>query len=158
MLQIHVDGATGGSSHGSEYQGGYCGIAAVARTAEGHFLGWLSRRLGQMTNNEAEYRAALLGLRLAHTLRARQVEIISDSEVLVRQMTGHSRVNSPRLKLLHQQVCRQAAYFQAAHFRHVPREENALADALAAEALNGRLVTMPSQPTSGNWWQQLIKI
>lgn len=161
MLQIHVDGATGGNNHGSnhqsEYQGGYCGIAAVARTTEGYFLGWLSRRLSQMTNNEAEYRAALLGLRLAQTLRARQVEIISDSEVMVRQMTGHSRVNSPRLKLLHQQAVRRAAHFQVVRFRHVPREENALADALAAEALNGRLVTMPTQPAANNWWQQLMR-
>ena len=75
---------------------------------------------------------------------------------MVRQMTGHSRVNSPRLKLLHQQVVRQAACFQAVRFRHVPREENALADALAAEALNGRLVKMPSQPAANNWWQQLL--
>ncbi len=162
MLQIHVDGATGGSNHSSNhqsgYQGSYCGIAAVARTDEGYFLGWLSRRLSQMTNNEAEYRAALLGLHLARTLQARQVVIISDSEVMVRQMTGHSRVNSPRLKLLHQQAVRQAAHFKIVRFRHVPREENALADALAAEALNGRLVAMPSQPAASNWWQQLIKI
>jgi ribonuclease HI len=156
MLTIYVDGATGGSYHSSGHQGGYSGIAAVARTVEGYFLGWFSQRLGQLTNNEAEYRAALLGLHLAKTLRARQVKIVSDSEVMVRQMTGYSRVNSQRLKLLHQQVCRRAAEFETVHFHHVPREENALADALAAEALNGRLVTMPAQSaSSSSWWQQL---
>jgi hypothetical protein len=70
----------------------YAGAAAVSRTSEGLFLGWLSRQLPQMPNNEAEYHAALPGLRLAHILNADVLEIVSDSEVLVRQMQGQSRV------------------------------------------------------------------
>ena len=69
-LKIHVDGAMSGTQH--------AGAAAVARSSEGYFLGWLSRQLPQVTNNEAEYHAALLGLLLAKQLGTRNVVIISD--------------------------------------------------------------------------------
>ena len=59
-VSIHVDGAMSGTMS--------AGAAAVARTQEGYFLGWLSRQLEPMTNNEAEYQAALLGLLLAQRL------------------------------------------------------------------------------------------
>ncbi|MCI0396611.1 MAG: ribonuclease HI family protein [Chloroflexi bacterium] len=134
-LSIHVDGAVGDLRH--------AGVAAVARTNDGQFLGWLSRQLRWMTNNEAEYNAALLGLELARLLGAQQVEIVSDSEVVVLQMQGKSRVNSARLKTLHRQACDRVARFPAVTFRHVPREQNSLADALATEAMLGRTVRMP---------------
>lgn len=134
-LVIYVDGAIAGNRH--------TGIAAVARDERGYCLGWISRQLPRMTNNEAEYRAALLGLELAGALGARWVEIVSDSEVVVRQMMGTSRVNSPRLKLLHRQTCQAVAEFERVRFVAIGREENKLADALAAEALAGRLVAMP---------------
>jgi ribonuclease HI len=140
-ISIHVDGAVSGTE--------YAGAAAVARTSEGFFLGWLSRQLPQMTNNEAEYHAALLGLKLAHLLQADAVEIVSDSEVVVRQMQGQSRVLSGRLKRLHQETCKWAGSFQAVTFRHVLRDQNCLADALATEALFGRVVQM--KRTASNW-------
>lgn len=134
-LVIHVDGAIAGNRH--------TGIAAVARSEKGYYLGWISRRLPRMTNNEAEYQAALLGLELAHALAAGRVDVVSDSEVVVRQMAGTSRVNSPRLKELHRRTCQVVADFEQVRFVYVGREENRLADALAAEALGGRLVAMP---------------
>lgn len=137
QVTIHVDGAVSGTEH--------AGAAAVARTQEGYFVGWLSRQLDPMSNNEAEYHAALLGLLLAHRLGARVVEIVSDSEVVVRQMQGQSRVLSGRLKRLHQEVCARTGHFDTVSFRHVSREYNHLADALAAEALAGRVVQMPQR-------------
>jgi ribonuclease HI len=134
-VMIHVDGAVSGTEH--------AGAAAVARTQEGYFIGWLSRQLEPMSNNEAEYHAALLGLTLAHRLGLKAVEIVSDSEVVVRQMQGQSRVMSARLKQLHQETCARVGYFEKVSFRHVGREHNHLADALAAEALAGRVVRMP---------------
>jgi ribonuclease HI len=95
-----------------------------------------------MTNNEAEYHAALLGLAMAVELGARRVEIVTDSDVVVRQMRGLSRVLSPRLQGLHRKASAATQQFEEALFRHVPREENRLADALAAEALAGRTVSM----------------
>lgn len=129
-VTIFVDGATAG--------GRYSGIAAIALTTEGGFLGWASRRLPSMTNNEAEYESVLLGLRLARALQAPRVEIVSDSEVVVRQMQGRSQVHSSGLRSLYQQTCASCRHFQAVEFRHVAREQNRLADALAAEALAGR--------------------
>lgn len=134
-LLVHVDGAIAGNRH--------TGIAAVARDDKGYYLGWISRQLPRMTNNEAEYQAAMLGLELARELRAGRVDILTDSEVVARQMSGTSRVNSPRLKLLHRQACQVVADFDEARFVFIGREENKLADALAAEALGGRLVAMP---------------
>lgn len=142
-LVIHVDGAIAGNRH--------TGVAAVAIDQKGYHLGWLSRRLSRMTNNEAEYHAVLLGLELAGELRAPRVTIVTDSEVVVRQMQGHSRVNSPRLKGLHRKTCQAASRFEQVEFRHVGREENRLADALAAEALAGRLVAMPGLQRLGSW-------
>ena len=135
LVSIHVDGAMSGTTS--------AGAAAVARTQNGCFVGWLSRQLEPMTNNEAEYQAVLLGLVLAQRLGAKTVEIVSDSEVVVRQMQGQSRVLSSRLKGLHQETCRRSGYFDKVSFRHVTREYNHLADALAAEALAGRVVRMP---------------
>lgn len=136
-VTVHVDGATAGAAH--------VGIAAVARSANGHWLGWQSRQMGRMTNNEAEYLAALLGLELAGELGARRVVIVTDSDVVVRQMQGQSRVLSKRLQSLHKQTVEAARYFALVTFHHVPREENRLADALAAEALVGRTVQMPAR-------------
>ncbi len=134
-ISIHVDGAVSGTQ--------YAGAAAVARSSKGCFLGWLSRQMQAMTNNEAEYQAALLGLMLAKQMGVTVVEIVSDSEVVVRQMRGQSRVLSSRLKRLHQETCTRVGHFQKVSFRHVPREQNHLADALATEALLGRPVRMP---------------
>ena len=140
-ITVHVDGATAGVRH--------AGIAAVARSANGHWLGWQSRQMDRMTNNEAEYLAVLLGLELAGELGARRVVIVTDSDVVVRQMQGQSRVLSKRLQALHKETVEAVGYFAGVTFRHVPREENRLADALAAEALMGRTVQMPLR-TSAN--------
>lgn len=135
QVVIHVDGAVAG--------GAASGVAAVARSKEGFFQGWYSLQLNPMTNNEAEYHAVLLGLALAGRLGAEIVRIVSDSEVVVRQMQGRSRVNSKRLKPLHQKAFAAVSAFRQVRFQHVRREQNCLADALAAEALSGRTVSMP---------------
>lgn len=146
VLTVHVDGAMSGTR--------FAGAAAVARSQEGYFLGWLSRQLPQMTNNEAEYQAALLGLLLAKRLEAKTVVVVSDSEVVVRQMRGLSRVNSQRLKGLHQETCAQAALFDSVTFEYVPREYNYLADALATEAMLGRPVKMPPLRPALSWFNR----
>lgn len=148
---IFVDGAIAG--------GQKSGVAAVARTSQGHFLGWLSRQLPRMTNNEAEYQAVLLGLALGRHLEAETVEIVTDSQVVVHQMQGRSRVNSPRLKQLHRQACVAVRPFRRVRFRHVSREQNKLADALAAEALEGQVVRMAPEPASvlERIWHEYVK-
>lgn len=146
-ISIHVDGAVTGTH--------YAGVAAVARTIEGYFVGWSSKQMAAMTNNEAEYQATLLGLALAHQLGAQIVEIVSDSEVVVRQMSGQSRVLSNRLKNLHQETCSAAGQFAQVFFRYVPRSENVLADALATEAIAGRVVQMQPATVNAAWWSRI---
>ncbi len=136
---IHVDGATGSPHH--------AGIAAVAQTRAGQFLGWQSQQLDSMTNNEAEYGALLLGMALAQRLGLQQFTLVSDSEVVVRQMQGRSRVLSPRLKGLHQRACHLAGFFEEVVYQHVLRGRNRVADALAANAMVGEVVQLTESPS-----------
>src|SRR5579884_3501605 len=91
----------------------------------------IGEAIGVATNNVAEYRALLRGLREAEMLGARAIRVHSDSELLVRQLTGRYRVKSPALAPLHRE-----ALARLRAFARVPRERNAAADALANRALD----------------------
>lgn len=99
--------------------------------AEGH-----SGLLGRATNNVAEYNGLLHALRLAAERDARRVEIVSDSELLVRQIQGRYRVRHPDLKPLHAEAMSRIAGFDSFAIRHVVREKNKLADRLVNQALD----------------------
>ena len=92
--------------------------------------------LGSVTNNVAEYRALIGGLRAASRLGARQLRVYMDSELVVRQMTGEYRVKNAGLKPLHEEARREAAGFARVEYRAVRREENARADQLVNETLD----------------------
>ena len=93
--------------------------------------------IGEATNNEAEYAALLRGLVEARELGYRVVEAVGDSELVVKQVGGDWRCRAENLKPLHEEVLEVAESFDDFEIRHVPREENAEADALANEALDG---------------------
>ncbi|MBE2267526.1 MAG: reverse transcriptase-like protein [Anaerolinea sp.] len=116
----------------------HAGVGVVVIRAR-QIIALANRTLPVMTNNEAEYAGLLLALELAAKLAAERIEIRLDSEVVVGQMTGRSAVNSPKLKPVHTQACVLARGFVRVTYTRVPRERNALADALAAEAAAGRL-------------------
>ena len=92
--------------------------------------------LGRTTNNVAEYRALIEALRLAEASGAREVEILADSELIVRQVRGLYRVKHPDLKPLFGEVMRRVRSFDAFRIEHVPRERNKQADLLVNMALN----------------------
>lgn len=94
------------------------------------------RALGILTNNQAEYRALLLGLAAARRLGVERLEIAMDSELIVRQLEGRYRVKHPLLKPLYEEARLALAGFTGWRVQHVPRAENALADALANAALD----------------------
>ena len=96
----------------------------------------ISETIGQATNNVSEYRALLRGLEEAEALGARRVQILSDSELVVRQLSGRYRVRSPSLIALHRDALTRLRKFDRVSIRHVPREENRGADALANRALD----------------------
>ena len=92
--------------------------------------------IGKSTNNVAEYHGLIAGLQAAARLRADQVEILSDSELLVKQMNGEYRVKNANLKVLFDRANGLLAGFSKCKFRHVRREQNTQADRLVNRAIN----------------------
>ena len=96
----------------------------------------ISEFLGVQTNNVAEYTALLNGLRRAGELGITDVEVISDSELMVKQMRGEYRVKNEALRGLSAQASRLAREVGSVSYRAVRREQNKLADQLVNEALD----------------------
>jgi ribonuclease HI len=96
-----------------------------------------SGRLGTATNNVAEYYGLLQALDIAAERGADEVEILADSELVVRQITGSYRVKHPDLKPLHARAIEGIRRFRTFRIRHVPRGENRHADRLVNAALDG---------------------
>ena len=98
---------------------------------EGHAGG-----IGRATNNVAEYRALLEALRIAEERGADDVEVLADSELIVRQVEGRYRVRHPGLISLHAEAMRRIRALPAFRIRHVPREANRDADRLVNRVLD----------------------
>jgi ribonuclease HI len=94
------------------------------------------RALGTLTNNQAEYRSLLVGLEAVRRLGFRRIVVAMDSELVIRQLEGRYKVKNAGLMPLHAAAKTALAGFDDARLRHVPRGENAAADALANEALD----------------------
>jgi probable phosphoglycerate mutase len=93
-------------------------------------------RIGIATNNVAEYSALIAGLEKALELAVPEVEVISDSELLVKQMNGEYRVKNAALRELSARAASLAAQIGNVRYRAVRREHNELADRLVNEALD----------------------
>jgi ribonuclease HI len=91
------------------------------------------------TNNVAEYSALLIGLQTALRLGAREVEVVADSELLVRQLQGAYRVKAEGLKPLFQQAKDLLDRFESWSARHVPREQNKDADEMSNRAIDEKM-------------------
>ena len=99
-------------------------------------LARISRRIGKTTNNQAEYCAIIAALEEAIRLGAASVEVRSDSELAVRQISGRYRVKNKALKPLYQRVRELQALFQAFSIVAIPRRQNMEADRLSNAALD----------------------
>jgi ribonuclease HI len=126
---VHVDGGARGNP-------GPAAIAAIVSTPDGATIAQRAERIGEATNNLAEYRALLLGLELAHELGATEVEVVGDSELVAKQVTGAYKVKHPALKPLHAAALAALGQFGSWQIRSVPRARNAAADALVNAALD----------------------
>ena len=131
-LTIYVDGASRGNP-------GPSGIGIVIKDGEGATRVKISSYIGRATNNQAEYRALIVGLREAAGLKADHVDIRSDSELLVEQVCGRYKVRSAQLKGLFQEVKALLAGFSYSVISYIPRHQNRVADALANQALDGQV-------------------
>jgi ribonuclease HI len=129
-LIVNVDGGARGNP-------GPAAIGAVVQDADGEVLLERGERIGKATNNVAEYRALLLGIELAAELGAGELELIGDSELIVRQVKGEYKVKDATLRELHAEVGRALRHFHDWSIRHVRRAENAEADRLVNAALGG---------------------
>jgi ribonuclease HI len=96
----------------------------------------ISEYLGIQTNNVAEYTGVLRGLALAAELGAREVHLLLDSKLIVEQLAGRWRVKDAKLIPLHIQARRFLSGLSSWTAAHVPRAQNAAADALANEAID----------------------
>ncbi len=127
---MHVDGGARGNP-------GPAAIGVVVSGADGAVIDELAEPIGDATNNVAEYRAVLAGLRRAADLGARELELVNDSELIARQLTGAYKVKHPAMRPLYEEAIRALRGFDSWRIRTVPRAQNARADALVNEALDG---------------------
>jgi len=129
IFLAHVDGG----SHGSP---GPSGIGVVLQDSQGEKIR-ISKWIGHQDNNVAEYVALLEALQHALKLKAKVLHVFSDSQVVVRQMTGEYACRSPRLYSLHW-TCRKLARGLDFSITHVPRSQNREANRLANRAARNR--------------------
>ena len=121
---------------GSRGNPGPAAIAAVLTTPEGDLIEERGETIGSATNNVAEYRALLLAIECAQRLGASEVELIGDSELVVKQVRGEYRVKDANLKPLHAQARAALVAFDRWSIRAVRREHNAAADGLVNATLD----------------------
>ncbi len=128
-LVLHIDGGARGNP-------GPAAIGVVLSDPDGALVATVSDRIGEATNNVAEYRALLRGLELAAEHGAREVHVVNDSELIARQVTGAYRVKHPAMRELHREAVARLEGFDRWSIESVPRAENARADSLVNEALD----------------------
>jgi ribonuclease HI len=128
-ITANVDGGARGNP-------GPAGYGVYIRDAEGTAIKQLSEYLGHRTNNVAEYSALLAALEYAVAHGHRALKVVSDSELMVKQMTGQYRVNSPDLKPLYEKARSLVRQLDKFAIEHVLRAKNQHADRLANDAMD----------------------
>ena len=126
---VNVDGGARGNP-------GPAAIGVVVSDPDGTVIDEVAERIGVATNNVAEYRAVIKGIERAQALGAGELELIGDSELVARQLTGAYKVKHPSMKPLHAQALAALGRFDSWRIRTVPRAQNARADELVNAALD----------------------
>ncbi|HET6498335.1 MAG TPA: ribonuclease HI family protein [Coriobacteriia bacterium] len=126
---------TDGGSRGNP---GPAGSGFVLRDPAGTLVCVSGHFIGHATNNQAEYDGVIRGIEHALSRGCARLEVRTDSQLVVRQMTGRYRVKNAGLKGLHARAQALAAGFEYVRFVHVPREENVEADAAANSAMDAK--------------------
>lgn len=126
-VTLFTDGAAKGNP-------GPAGIGIVLQAGDGSILAEISESIGHATNNEAEYRAVIRGLSQAIKLKVRKLRLVTDSELVARQITGVYKVKTEHLRSLNALVRDLAASLDGFRVEHTMREGNKRADELASAA------------------------
>jgi formyltetrahydrofolate-dependent phosphoribosylglycinamide formyltransferase len=146
---------TDGGSRGNP---GPAAAAVVLTHPEGTILLAKGFFLGPSTNNVAEYTAVVKALEAAVEMKASEIELVSDSELLVRQLNGQYAVRSENLIPLHARAKRLLAQFHRSKVRHVTREHNTQADKLVNQALDSRSDVTSRLPDPAPSNQRLLRL
>ena len=129
-ITVNFDGGSRGNP-------GPAAIGVVLRNGDGNVLEEAGETIGEATNNVAEYKALLRGIELAAAHGVGELELVGDSDLVVRQVEGRYKVKNAGLKPLHEEVKRALGGFDSWSIRWVRRAENGDADRLVNEALDG---------------------
>jgi ribonuclease HI len=127
---VHVDGGARGNP-------GPAAVGVVVTGLDGKVLDEYAERIGVATNNVAEYRALLRGVERARALGASEAQFVNDSELVAKQINGAYKVKHPAMKPLYEEAIAALRAFERWSIRSVPRAQNARADALVNDALDG---------------------
>jgi ribonuclease HI len=136
VLVAHVDGAARGNP-------GPAGIGIVLADSDGNVVKEIAEPLGIATNNVAEYSALIRALEEAGALGCSRISVITDSELMARQISGQYRVKTEHLLPLYERAMLLLRCFQSASVTHTRRENNKRADKLSN--LGADRVTKPSE-------------
>ena len=128
-VRLYTDGGARGNPGPAAY--GY-----VLEAEDGTVLAAEGEAIGEATNNVAEYSGLIAGLAKAIELHVPDLEVVSDSELMVKQMRGEYRVKNEALRELSLEAARLARRLKNVEYRHVKRAHNELADKLVNEALD----------------------
>jgi probable phosphoglycerate mutase len=136
-ISAHCDGGARGNP-------GPAGYGALIQDADGAVIGELSEFLGIRTNNYAEYSGLLGCLQFALDNDYRRLRVVSDSELMVKQIQGKYQVKSPDLKPLYEEAKRRIAKLERFEITHALRHKNKDADRLANDAMDRGMNRTPS--------------
>ena len=132
-LIVETDGAARGNP-------GLAGAGVIIKDEHGRRIETIGKYLGVTTNNQAEYRALIEGLRAVARHQPESVTVRMDSELVVKQMNGQYRVRHPELLPLYVEAVEAAAALPDVTFVHIPREQNPGADQVANMAIDSRMI------------------
>jgi ribonuclease HI len=130
--RLFTDGAARGNP-------GPAGAGAVIISPEGHIVARVGKFLGEETNNVAEYMGLIIGLKRAKAMGIKELDVLADSELVVKQLSGEYAVKADHLRPLYEEAKALLQSFGDIQVRHIPREENAQADAMSNRAIDERL-------------------
>jgi ribonuclease HI len=128
-LEIYIDGGARGNP-------GPAGVGVVVLDESGKRIKDVSKYIGEATNNIAEYSALLYGLEEALILRADEIKINLDSELVAKQITGEYRVKDPNIRPLFERALNMLKSFKNFEVNHIDRSKNKEADKLVNKAIN----------------------
>jgi ribonuclease HI len=130
--RIYSDGASRGNP-------GPSGIGAVILDPSGKPVHEIARYIGEVTNNVAEYEALLAALHYCVEKKISPVEILADSQLMIRQLSGQYRVKHENIKPLYRKAQEYLSRLEIRGYQHVPREQNKEADRLANQGIDNHL-------------------